>query len=61
MAASNPHMDRYLADKAPPVCSLNIADSFKALTKQESAPLSLVLSPPRRADRVHAQSSTRTT
>ncbi|TNY19974.1 peptidase family M49-domain-containing protein [Rhodotorula diobovata] len=35
MAASNPHMDRYLADKAPPVCSLNIADSFKALTKQE--------------------------
>ncbi|KPV75592.1 uncharacterized protein RHOBADRAFT_26952 [Rhodotorula graminis WP1] len=28
-------MDRYLADKAPPVCSLTIADSFKALTRQE--------------------------
>ncbi|GJN89397.1 hypothetical protein Rhopal_002377-T1 [Rhodotorula paludigena] len=28
-------MDRYLADREPPVCSLNIADTFKALTKQE--------------------------
>ncbi|GAA6057587.1 hypothetical protein JCM3770_005398 [Rhodotorula araucariae] len=31
----NAHMDRYLADTEPPVCSLNIADSFKALTQQE--------------------------
>ncbi|BGP40068.1 hypothetical protein JCM10449v2_004026 [Rhodotorula kratochvilovae] len=33
--ASNANMDRYLADTEPPVCSLNIADSFRALTKQE--------------------------
>lgn len=28
--------ERFLADHAPPVCSLNIADAFKALTKEES-------------------------
>lgn len=38
-AAAAAHRERFLADKADglPVCSLNIADSFKQLSKQESA------------------------
>lgn len=28
--------ERFLADKEPPVCSLNIKDAFAALTKEES-------------------------
>lgn len=29
-------MEHYLADKNPPVCSLNVAQAWSALTSQES-------------------------
>lgn len=34
--ATEPRMDRYLADVDPPVCSLNIKPAFDALTQEES-------------------------
>lgn len=39
MATAAANRERYLADKAQglPVCSLNIAETFQQLSKQESA------------------------
>ncbi|GAA5906487.1 hypothetical protein JCM5296_003782 [Sporobolomyces johnsonii] len=35
MASVSASMERFLADRDPPVCSLKIADTFKALTNEE--------------------------